>query len=185
MNMKTIKEWIDTLPADIRQRACKYQDWYWNESKKEDLNIAIVAAIDFNKSTEGFNFWFRVGLGQFDEARALLPKPRLPRLTWHDFRDTDYYYNLEDDLKGWVDILDLLQNPKVHPWEKLWAFTREGIVRKETRELWRKKVIEKFGEFVPIGNRRVLHTVEYYLKQEQEVELAIEAINETYNTAKP
>ena len=184
MSMKTIKEWVDTLPEDIRKRAYKYKQGYWNEAKKEDLNIAIAAAIDFNKSTEGFNFWFRVGLGQFDKARALLPKPRLPRLTWYDFRDTDYYYNLEDDLKGWVDILDLLQNHKVHPWEKLWAFTRDGIVQKETRELWRKKVIEKFGEFVPINKRVVLHTSEYYLQQEQEVELAIKAIRETYNTAK-
>ncbi len=119
------------------------------------------------------------------ECVDTLPKPRLTRITWYDFRDTDYHYNLEEYLKGWVDILDLLQNPKAHPWEKIWAFTREGIVMKATRELWRKKVIEKFGEFVPISNRRVLHTCEYYLQQEQEVELAIEAIQETYNTTKP
>lgn len=110
---------------------------------------------------------------------------KLTRITWHDFRDTDYHYNLEEYLIGRVDILDLLHNPKPHPWEKLWAFTREGIVIKQTRELWRKKVIEKFGEFVPINNRRVVHTAEYYLQQEQEVELAIEAIHETYNTIKP
>lgn len=184
--MKTIKEWIDTLPDDIRKRAYRYKSKTW-EYTEDVLHYAIPTGINWTSADnkEGLNFWYLVSQGQFDQARTLLPKPRLPRLTWYDFRDTDYYYNLEDDLKGWVDILDLLQNHKVHPWEKLWAFTREGIVTKETRDLWRKKVIEKFGEFVPINNRRVLHTSEYYLQQEQEVELAIEAINETYNTTKP
>lgn len=183
--MKTIKEWIDTLPEDIRKRAYKYKKWYWDERKEDTLCVAMMGGFSFTETTETSDFWWLSCQGKFDQARALLPKPRLPRLTWYDFRDTDYYYNLEDDLKGWVDILDLLNNPKVHPWEKLWAFTREGIVRKETRELWRKKVIEKFGEFVPINKRVVLHTSEYYLQQEQEVELAIEAIHETYNTTKP
>lgn len=183
--MKTTKEWVDTLPEDIRKRAYKYEKWYWNERKDVSLNIALWGAFDFTESFEGATFWFLVSQGKSEEARAFLPKPRLPRLTWHDFRDTDYYYNLEDDLKGWVDILDLLNNHKVHPWEKLWAFTRDGIVAKETRELWRKKVIEKFGDFIPMHKRQVLHTSEYYLEQEQEVELAIQAINETYNTNKP
>jgi len=184
--MKTIKEWVDTLPEDIRKRACRYKSKTW-EYKEDVLHYAISTGINWTSldNKEGFDFWYLVSQGKYNEARAVLPKPRLPRLTWHDFRDTDYYYNLEDDLKGWVSILDLLNNHKVHPWEKLWAFTRDGIVLKETRELWRKKVIEKFGEFVPINKRVVLHTSEYYLQQEQEVELAIEAINETYNTVKP
>ena len=183
--MKTIKEWMDDLPADIRKRAYRYKSKTW-EYKEEVLHYAISTGINWRSqdNKEGRDFWYLVSQGEFDKARAALPKPRLHRITWHDFRDTDYYYNLEEYLKGWVDILDLMNNPKVHPWEKLWAFTREGIVRKETRELWRKKVIEKFGEFVPISNRRVLHTAEYYLQQEQEVELAIEVINETYNTLK-
>lgn len=70
--MKTRKEWIDTLPEDIRKRAYKYTEKDILEDLLYSLFKAILGAFPWSKTSEGHLFWSLVAKGKFDEARELL-----------------------------------------------------------------------------------------------------------------
>ena len=72
--MKTRKEWIDTLPWDISERAYKYTEKDILEDLISSLFEAIFDAFLWIKTSEGRKFWSLVAQGKFDEARQLLTK---------------------------------------------------------------------------------------------------------------
>lgn len=72
--MKTRKEWIDTLPQDIRERAYNHTENYRLETLEPTLYLAILGAFLWDGTDEGNLFWHLVARGEFDQARALLPK---------------------------------------------------------------------------------------------------------------
>lgn len=76
--MKTRKEWIDTLPEDIRERAYKYIDDLSSTLLHSTLYFAISCSFVWGETAEGHRFWYLVSKGKFDEARALLIKRKKP-----------------------------------------------------------------------------------------------------------
>lgn len=74
MNMKTTKDWIDTLPEDIRERAYKYTKKDMQGNLESMLSEAILGAFVWAKTSEGHKFWSLVAKSQFDDARQLLTK---------------------------------------------------------------------------------------------------------------
>lgn len=72
--MKTRKEWIDTLPEDIRERAHKHTYDFSTKLLKSTLFDAIACSFDWDETAEGHRFWHLVSKGKFDQARELLPK---------------------------------------------------------------------------------------------------------------
>lgn len=70
--MKTTKEWIDTLPQDIRERAYKYTDGLSLTLLQSTLCCAISCLFVWSKTSEGYKFWSLVANGKFDQARQLL-----------------------------------------------------------------------------------------------------------------
>ena len=74
--MKTIKEWVDTLPDGIRTRAYKYKSKSWLRPKPS-LREAIMSAFIWRNTAEGVSFWSLVSKEDFHEARALLIKSKI------------------------------------------------------------------------------------------------------------
>ena len=72
--MKTEKEWIDTLPQDIRERAYNCADNFSTRLLKSTLVEAISCSFVWDETSEGHEFWYLVAKGEFDEARELLHK---------------------------------------------------------------------------------------------------------------
>lgn len=72
--MKTTKEWIDTLPTDIRERAYNYTENDKLENLEPTLYQAILGAFDWSVTAEKDKFWLLVARGKFDEARKSLTK---------------------------------------------------------------------------------------------------------------
>lgn len=70
--MKTRKEWIDTLPEDIRERAYKYTEKDMLGLLKPTLFEAISGAFVWDITSEKHKFWSLVAKGEFDQARQLL-----------------------------------------------------------------------------------------------------------------
>ena len=70
--MKTTKEWIDTLPQDIRKMAYTHTENDILEILEHSLFEAILGAFVWDEKIEKKNFWHLVAKGQFDEARQLL-----------------------------------------------------------------------------------------------------------------
>jgi hypothetical protein len=70
--MKTKKDWIDTLPEDIRERAYNYTEKSRQGNLEYSLFEAILGAFLWDKTSEGHNFWLLVAMGKFDQARQLL-----------------------------------------------------------------------------------------------------------------
>jgi hypothetical protein len=58
-------------------------------------------------------------------------------LTWADFAEHEPCYNAAEKYGEWEGtILDLMQHPEIPDGDKLWAFTREGIVGEKTLRLF-------------------------------------------------
>jgi hypothetical protein len=58
-------------------------------------------------------------------------------LTWADFAKHEPCYNPAEKYGEWEGtILDLMQHPKIPAKDKVWAFTREGIVGDKTLRLF-------------------------------------------------
>ena len=58
-------------------------------------------------------------------------------LTWADFAKHEPCYNPAEKYGEWQGtILDLLQHPEIPAQDKIWAFTREGIVNEKTLRLF-------------------------------------------------
>ncbi len=58
-------------------------------------------------------------------------------LTWADFAKHEPCYNPAEKYGDWEGtILDLMQHPKIPAKDKVWAFTREGIVNDKTLRLF-------------------------------------------------
>ncbi len=72
--MKTTKEWIDTLPADIRERAYKHTEERWLKKFSATLRDCILDAFSWNETPEKHIFWSLVAESKFEEARQLLTK---------------------------------------------------------------------------------------------------------------
>ena len=72
--MKTRKEWIDTLPDDIRERAYKYAEKDILGRLEPGLFPAISGAFVWDETPEEHEFWSLVARSKFDEARVLLTK---------------------------------------------------------------------------------------------------------------
>jgi hypothetical protein len=72
--MKTTKEWIDTLPQDIKEMAYSHTDNFSTKLLKSTLSEAISGAFLWDGTDEGHEFWHLVSEGKFDQARELLPK---------------------------------------------------------------------------------------------------------------
>ena len=72
--MKTTKEWIDTLPQDIKERAYNCIDNFSSTLLKPTRYQAIACSFIWEETSEGNMFWHLVAKGEFDEARELLPK---------------------------------------------------------------------------------------------------------------
>lgn len=72
--MKTIKEWVDTLPTDIREMAYINTkiDVLKNKGLEPSLYKGISGAFIWDLTPEKHMFWSLVAKGQFDEARQLL-----------------------------------------------------------------------------------------------------------------
>ena len=64
-------------------------------------------------------------------------KPQLRTLTWSDFDQTELCYSPQEkygDFSG--TILDLLKDERIPNVEKIWAFTREGVMDDKTLRLF-------------------------------------------------
>ena len=72
--MKTRKDWIDTLPEDIRERAYRYAEKDLLGRLKHTLSEAILGAFVWDETPEEHEFWSLVAKGKFDESRELLTK---------------------------------------------------------------------------------------------------------------
>ena len=58
-------------------------------------------------------------------------------LTWADFAEHRPCYNPAEKYGEWDGtILDLMQHPKIPNYDKIWAFTRDGIVDDKTLRLF-------------------------------------------------
>jgi hypothetical protein len=58
-------------------------------------------------------------------------------LTWADFAKHKPCYNPAEKYGEWQGtILDLMQHPDIPNYDKIWAFTREGIVDDKTLRLF-------------------------------------------------
>jgi hypothetical protein len=58
-------------------------------------------------------------------------------LTWADFAEHEPCYNPAEKYGEWEGtILDLMQHPEIPAKDKVWAFTREGIVNDKTLRLF-------------------------------------------------
>ena len=58
-------------------------------------------------------------------------------LTWADFAKHEPCYNPAEKYGEWEGtILDLMQHPEIPAKDKVWAFTREGIVNDKTLRLF-------------------------------------------------
>jgi hypothetical protein len=70
--MKTIKEWIDTLPQDIKERAYKRIENCKLTLSKDTFYDALLCSFVWDETYERHKFWSLVAKGEFDEARQLL-----------------------------------------------------------------------------------------------------------------
>lgn len=90
--MKTIKEWVMTLPEDIREKALKYEKYDWND-KSLSLAYAILEAFIWRETEEGTNYWRniwqRADSGDFAQKGASPNKTQVEQINeimdWFDF----------------------------------------------------------------------------------------------------
>jgi hypothetical protein len=62
---------------------------------------------------------------------------QMKTLTWADFAKHGPCYNPAEEYGEWQGtILDLMQHPKIPNADKIWAFTRKGIVDDKTLRLF-------------------------------------------------
>ena len=61
LESKTLDEWFDTLPEEIRDKA-KNNTTVSLELKQEGLSAALVCAFDWGDSEEGNSYWLDVFL---------------------------------------------------------------------------------------------------------------------------
>jgi hypothetical protein len=76
--MKTTKEWIDTLPQDIKERAYNHTENDRLENLEPSLSEAIFGAFVWSEKPEGHKFWYLVSRGEFDQAMAWLNNTTKP-----------------------------------------------------------------------------------------------------------
>lgn len=67
---KTIREWFELLPTDIRNKAISNTKPHLLETTDFKLYTAICGVFNWNESPEGHDFWEeiedRAGKGEFD-----------------------------------------------------------------------------------------------------------------------
>jgi len=64
--MKTIRDWIEELPYEIRLKAYDYDKSSW-DSDAETMYQAISNAFTWRKTEEGARYWDLVATGEYDE----------------------------------------------------------------------------------------------------------------------
>jgi hypothetical protein len=76
---RTIEWWLAKLPPDIaklalaNRKTCK--SFHATYKTAETLSAAVELAFYWYRTTQGEAYWSNVSVGEYDEARALLPKP--------------------------------------------------------------------------------------------------------------
>jgi hypothetical protein len=59
--MKTIREWLNELPEDVRDKAiANTSEELLKFEESEDLRDALLAAFIWMPSNEGFDYWFKI-----------------------------------------------------------------------------------------------------------------------------
>jgi len=73
--MKTVREWLNELPEEIRERAIRNAEKSdWGDIECTDKGSAIAAAFDWEDSLEGYFFWKEWEIWLFDPTQ---PKPTI------------------------------------------------------------------------------------------------------------
>ena len=57
---KTVKEWFELLPIEIREKAISNTKPHLLESTDFKLSMAICGAFNWNESPEGHDFWEKI-----------------------------------------------------------------------------------------------------------------------------
>jgi hypothetical protein len=55
--MKTVRQWLETLPKELRESALKQVDKHSSNINVESLSIAIDASFFWHITKEGAEFW--------------------------------------------------------------------------------------------------------------------------------
>lgn len=55
--MKTIKEWFNDLPEDVREKALKNTNEAVLKQKSINLKMALLGAFTWEFSPEGYEYW--------------------------------------------------------------------------------------------------------------------------------
>jgi len=78
--MKTIREWLETLPDGYRERALANMDEISADQTVSRVNVALGMAFDWEEAREGFDFWLEVSRA----LRASCDFPPLPKQSEND-----------------------------------------------------------------------------------------------------
>ena len=107
-------------------------------------------------------------------------KPKLKTLTWEDFKQFNPRHNLEErygEFSG--TILDILQNERISNEDKIWAFTREGIVDTPVLQIFAIRCAKSVKHLMEDPRSvKALEVAERYINGKataEELEKAIEA----------
>jgi len=116
--MKTIREWLNELPEDIRVRAfrnvVKPERLEWEGS---NLKQALMGAFDWRDTSENHDFWELVSQCRYAAARLTLPKTIAQQLNV-----TEFPFIIKDK-RGNVIYVETEQNA----WER-WEWNESGEV---------------------------------------------------------
>jgi hypothetical protein len=119
--MKTIREWLNDLPEDIRVRALRNTELERLEWKHHNLEGALEGALarafTWSDTSENHEFWSLVSQCRYAEARLKLPKTIAQQLGV-----TEFPFIIKDK-RGNVIYVETEQNG----WER-WEWNESGEV---------------------------------------------------------
>lgn len=115
--MKTIREWLNDLPEDIRVRAFRNAKPELIELEKSNLERALSGAFVWSDTIEGHEFWDLVSQCRYAAARLTLPKTIAQQLNV-----TEFPFIIKDK-RGNVIYVETEQNG----WER-WEWSETGEV---------------------------------------------------------
>lgn len=109
--MKTIKEWLETLPEGIRERALRNyeaeKEPHFIKARRDHYETLREAMYDgsfiWDDTKEGFKFWERVAKEYFDDALKILAKKKGKRLPTPS-PDTSKIEELRKEVERWKEL---------------------------------------------------------------------------------
>jgi len=58
--MKTIGEWFELMPLDIKEKALSYTEDETLNEVRENFEHALKASFIFKRTTEGQDYWYQI-----------------------------------------------------------------------------------------------------------------------------